>query len=75
MKPQQHHLQSSKEGRISLAIASYQSNPSLFLRCLAASFNIPRSTLQTRLHSIKPKRETVSVNRKLSPIEEQSLVD
>ncbi|KAF9730046.1 transposase [Paraphaeosphaeria minitans] len=75
MKPQQHHLQSSKEGRINLAIASYQSNPSQSLRRLAASFDVPRSTLQTRLYGIKPKRETVSVNRKLRPIEEQSLVD
>ena len=74
MKPQQRSLQLAKEGRIDLAIASYQSNPTRSLRRLALSFDVPRSTLQTRLHGVKPKREIVSVNRKLSPSEEQSLV-
>jgi hypothetical protein len=32
------------------------------------------STLRTRLRGILPKRETILVNRKLSPVEEQSLV-
>ena len=35
---------------------------------------MPESTLRTRLRGILPKRETTSVNRKLSPVEEQSLV-
>ena len=73
--PQPRTLQSSIEGRISLAIASYRSNPSLSLRRLAISFNVPRSTLQTRLQGIQPKRETRSPNRKQHPTEEQGLVE
>ncbi|EFQ93559.1 hypothetical protein PTT_09042 [Pyrenophora teres f. teres 0-1] len=38
------------------------------------SIQTPQSTLRTRLRCIQPQSETVSVNRKLSPIEEQSLV-
>jgi hypothetical protein len=72
--PQQQHLQSCKEGRISLAIASYQSNPSQSVRRLSKLYNVPRSTLQTRLQGIKPRSEIISVKRKLRPTEEQSLV-
>jgi hypothetical protein len=38
------------------------------------AYDIPRSTLQTRLHGTEPLSETTSVNRKLHPVEEQSLV-
>ena len=64
----------SKEGLLSLAIASFQRKPSQSLRALAAAYNVPRSTLQTRLQGVTPKRETTAVNQKLSSAEEQSLV-
>lgn len=35
---------------------------------------MPRSTLQTRLQGVHPKHATTPVNRKLRPVEEQSLV-
>jgi hypothetical protein len=73
MQPQ-HALQLQKEGRLSLAIASFQSNSSQSLRRLAKLYNIPRTTLQARLQGIQPRHEIVSVNRKLSSVEEQSLV-
>ena len=73
--PQPRTLQSSIEGRINLAIASYRSNPCLSLRRLAISFKVPRSTLQTRLQGIQPKHETRSLNQKLHPTEEQALVE
>ncbi|EFQ84978.1 hypothetical protein PTT_20237 [Pyrenophora teres f. teres 0-1] len=60
-------LQTSREGRISLAIAAYNHNSQQSVRALAAAYDVPKSTLQTRLY--------VSVNRKLSATEEQSLVD
>ena len=44
------------------------------MRALAAAYDVPKSTLQRRLHGIHARSETASVNRKLSPIEEQSLV-
>ncbi|KAF7569858.1 hypothetical protein PtrM4_122730 [Pyrenophora tritici-repentis] len=74
MPRQQRSIQTSREGRISLAIASYHNNPKQSIRALAKAFDIPQSTLHTRIHGVQPRSETVSVNRKLSPIEEQSLV-
>ena len=35
---------------------------------------MPESTLRTRLHGVKPRSEIVSARRRLSPIEEHSLV-
>ncbi|KAH7563633.1 plasma membrane calciumhypothetical proteintransporting atpase 2 [Bipolaris maydis] len=74
MPRQQRSVQTSREGRISLAITSCRSNPKQSLRALAMAFDIPRSTLQTRVSGTKPRSEIRPANCKLSPIEEQSLV-
>ena len=74
MTRQQRLLQPSREGRISLAIVSYQNNPCQAVRALAAAYDVPESTLRTRLRGTQPRLETVSVNRKLLAVEEQSLV-
>jgi hypothetical protein len=74
MTPRQRPQLPSKEGRISLAIASFQSNSRQSIRSLAAAYNVPRTTLQTRLRGTRPKHETESVHLKLSSVEEQSLV-
>jgi hypothetical protein len=74
MPRQQRSIQTSREGRLCLAVVSYQSNQKQSLRALAAAYDVPESTLRTRLRGTQPRSETVSVNRKLSPIEEQSLV-
>jgi hypothetical protein len=74
MTQQQCPKQTSREGRLSLAIVSYQNNPHQSLRALATAYEVPRLTLQTRLHDTQPRLETVSVNRKLSPTKKQSLV-
>jgi hypothetical protein len=55
-------------------MVSYRNNPKQSVRALAAAYDVPKSTLQRRLHGIQARSETASVNRKLSPIEEQSLV-
>jgi len=44
------------------------------MRELAASYNVPRSTLQTRLRGVQPKYETRLPHRRLLLTEEQSLV-
>ncbi|KAK1913855.1 hypothetical protein P3342_007100 [Pyrenophora teres f. teres] len=75
MPRQPQPLQTSREGRISLAIAAYNHNSQQSVRALAAAYDVPKSTLQTRLYGTQPRSETVSVNRKLSATEEQSLVD
>jgi membrane-bound lytic murein transglycosylase B len=74
MTQQQLPQRTSREGRLSLAIASYRNNLKQSLRTLARTYDVPKSTLHTRLHGTQPQLETVSVRRKLSPSEEQSLV-
>jgi transposase-like protein len=74
MPRQQRSIQTSREGRISLAIASYYNNPKQSVRALAKAYDVPQSTLYTRVHGTLPRSEQRSINRKLSPIEEQSLI-
>ncbi|KAL6167035.1 hypothetical protein ACJQWK_06486 [Exserohilum turcicum] len=74
MPRQQRSIHTSREGRISLAIASYRNNPKQSICALAKAYDVPQSTLHTRVHSTQPRLELRSVNRKLSSIEEQSLV-
>jgi hypothetical protein len=75
MEPRQRSQLLSKEGRLSLAIASFQNNRFQTKRALAAAFDVPESTLRTRLQGVQPKHETTSVNLRLSSVEEQSLID
>lgn len=70
----QQPLQPSKEGRLSLAVLSFKRDPSQSKRSLAATYDVPESTLQTRLRGILPKRKTTSVNQKLLPVKGQSLI-
>ena len=74
MPRRQCSIQTSREGRLTLTIASYRNNPKQSVRALAAAYDVPKSTLQTRLHGVQPRSEILSTRRKLSPIEEQSLV-
>src|SRR5689334_6261413 len=75
MTPTQHALRLQKEGRISLAIASLRNRPHLSHRGIAAAYNIPRSTLETRLQGICPQHDTRSVHCRLLEAEEQALVE
>ena len=59
---------------MSLAIVSYRNNLKQSVRALAAAYDVLKSTLQRHLHGVQARLETASVNRKLSLIEEQSLV-
>ena len=74
MPRQQRSTQTSREGRISLAIASYRNNLKQSLRALAMAFNVLRSTLQTRISGTQPRLEVRPANCKLSSIKEQSLM-
>ena len=75
MTSTQHVQRLQKEGRISLAIASLRNRPNLSLRGIAAAYNIPRSTLETRLQGIRPQHDIRSVHRRLLEAEEQALVE
>jgi hypothetical protein len=63
-----------RDGRLSLAIAAYQNNKKLKPAALARTYDVSKTTLLRRLRGTPSRLETVSVNQKLHPVEEQSLV-
>jgi len=74
MSQQQRAQLLQKEGRLSLAAISFQNNPAQSKRALAKSFNVPESTLRTRLHGTRARHEIRAPDRKLLLSEEQALV-
>jgi hypothetical protein len=74
MTPHQPYQASQKEGIYSLATHALQLKQTQGQRQTSRVYNIPRTTLQRRLKGVRPKHETRPPNRKLSPVEEQSLV-
>ena len=74
MPSQQRSQILAREGRIGLAIASFQADPSQSICKLAAAYDVPKTTLRRRLQGVAPKHETRAVDRKLYPSEEQALV-
>ncbi|EMD66194.1 hypothetical protein COCSADRAFT_34769 [Bipolaris sorokiniana ND90Pr] len=57
--PRQQSAQStSRESRISLAIASYHNNKKQPIRALAKAYDVLKSTLYTRIHDIYNFNET-----------------
>jgi transposase len=64
----------SNEGRMSLATAAIQRGQIQSGRAAAKCYNVPNSTLNTRLHGIQPKQGSRAKNRKLSEHEEEVLV-
>ena len=51
MPRQQRPIQTSREGRISLAIAAYCNNLKQLVRALAKAYDVLQSTLYTRIYS------------------------
>ena len=65
----------SKEGRIAFAINSYKSGYFTSIRGAADAYDLPESTLQTRLKGTRPRSEIRSTNLKLTDTEELTLVN
>lgn len=65
----------SKEGRMALAINSYNSGYFTSIRSTADTYDVPESTLQTRLKGRPSRQEYRSVNHNLTDTEELILVD
>ena len=65
----------SKEGRMALAINSYKSGYFTSQRSAAITYDVPKSTFQTRLQGRPSRQEYRSVNHKLTDTEELTLVD
>jgi hypothetical protein len=74
MSQPQNAQSSSKEGRIALAINAYKSGYFSSLRSAATTYDVPESTLRTRLKGRRARQETRSTNHKLSNTEELALV-
>lgn len=64
----------NQEGRIALALNSFQHNQFPSLRAAARAYNVPRTTLSRRLKGTLSKRDSSSANLKLSQTEESTLV-
>jgi hypothetical protein len=65
----------TKEIRIKLAIEAVRNKPSpLSIRCAAAKYGIPRTTLQTRLQGVRSRSESQAEKQTLTPDEEKEIV-
>ena len=64
----------SNEGRILLAISALQSNQISSIRTAAALFEVPKTTLIRRLQGIPSRQDTIPIQRNLSPIDEEVLI-
>ena len=61
--------------RLNLALQAIQSSQVRSIRAAAALYNIPRTTLQDQLHGGGTRHDAQVNNRKLTPTEEQALLD
>jgi hypothetical protein len=66
--------QSSNEARIFLALQALQNNPKLSLRRAADIYQVKYWTLYRRQDGIQSRRDTIPNARKLSDLEEQTIV-
>jgi hypothetical protein len=64
----------TKEIRIKLAIQTFNNKPSpLSIRCAAAKYAIPRTTLQTRLKEVRSRSASQAEKEILTPDEEKDI--
>ena len=57
-----------------LAVRTFHEKRKYSVRSLAKAFDVPKSTLQTRLHGTCSKLEVRSNQQKLQPSEEEALI-
>ena len=62
-----------REGRIALAVHAHKQDKSTSLRKITSMYDVPRSTARLRVKGIKPKRDSIAPNRRLTPAQEESL--
>ena len=73
MATPQQQVASYKEGRLELAIQAYQQGKFQSYRAAAKAYDVPRSTLQTRIAGTQVQLGSTSKNRLLTPTEEEIL--
>lgn len=62
------------ESQVILAVNALRTNPKLKINTIAKIYNIPRTTLRDRLAGKQSRREISANSRKISDIEEESIV-
>jgi hypothetical protein len=62
-----------REGRHTLASHNYKQGKFQSINAAAEAFDVPPSTLHTRIHGVKPKRGSITKNRLLKPTKEEVL--
>jgi hypothetical protein len=73
MPPPQQQEVLFKEGRIDLAIQAHKQGQITSFRKATGTYDVPRSTAQQCVKGIKPKHDSISPHRRLSPVQEESL--
>jgi hypothetical protein len=64
-----------KEGRMALAVQAFKQGHISSVRATAKAYDVPESTLRTRVKGIRARHDTVPINRKLTTTEESTLVE
>jgi len=75
MSTPQSDQNTSKEGRILLAIRAFRNGQFSSIRAAARAYDVPRSTLTTRLQGRTARADSTPNNQKLTPTEESTLVE
>ena len=65
---------SNNESKIILALQALQNTPKLSLRHTAKVYNVPFTTLRNRKRGKQPRCDIMANSRKLSDLEEQTIV-
>ena len=73
IRTQSSQKRTEQEGRILLAIQAIKNQEIASIRQAALYYNVPKSTLYTRLHGTTNRSETRANSHKLTEIEEESL--
>ena len=61
----------SREGRLVLAISALKKNQFQSVRCAAETYDVPRSTLQTRRVGVTSRRDCEANSKQLTELEEE----
>jgi transposase-like protein len=73
VRSQSFQKRTEQEGRILLAIQSFQNGKTCSIRQLARDYNIPDRTLRRRISGVKSRVEIHPNGRKLTVLEEETL--
>ncbi len=74
MPPRSNTHSTETEGRIALEIEALKQGYFTSFRSAAKAYDVPRSTLQTRVKKTPARRDSKPTNRKLTDTEESTLV-